>query len=178
MNHFKSREMLFPCSVCGQTHEGFPSLAFDAPYHYYNLTEQEKGEIAELSSDFCVIHYTDQTDRFIRVVLNQKIVDFPETLQYGVWVSLSEKSFNDYNAHYNETNYLTTYFGYLCSQLPGYEKTLSIRTYVQTAAGNDRPEIFPHDDQMDNAFVRDYFEGITRQEAEQRIHAALGNDIY
>lgn len=169
--------MLFTCSVCGQVHEGFPSLGFDAPYYYHNLSETEKEEIAELSSDFCVIHHSGQTDRFIRVVLNQKIIDFPETLQYGVWVSLSEKSFNDYKEHYNSTDHLITYFGYLSSQLPDYENTLSIRTNVQTAADNDRPEIFPHDDQMDNAFVRDYFEGITREEAERRIHAAFGNSI-
>ncbi|HXS54493.1 MAG TPA: DUF2199 domain-containing protein [Hanamia sp.] len=169
--------MLFNCSVCGQVHEGFPALGFDAPYFYHNLSDIEKQEIAELSDDFCIIRYPNQTDHFIRVVLNQKIIDFPETLQYGVWVSLSEKSFNDYKEHYNSTDHLTTYFGYLCNQLPDYENTLSIRTNVQTAADNNRPEIFPHDDQIDNPFVRDYFEGISREEAERRIHAAYGSDI-
>ena len=169
--------MLFTCSVCGQVHEDFPSLGFDVPYSYHNLSDIEKQEIAELSDDFCVIRHPDQTDRFIRVVLSQKIIDFPETLQYGVWVSLSEKSFNDYKKHHNSTDRLTTYFGYLCNQLPDYENTLSIRTNVQTAADNNRPEIFPHDDQMDNLFVRDYFEGISREEAERRIHAAYGNHI-
>lgn len=169
--------MLFTCSTCGQVHEGFPALGFDAPYYYHNLSETEKEEIAVLSDDFCIIRHPDQTDRFIRVVLNQKIIDFPATLQYGVWVSLSEKSFNDYKEHYNSTQHLTTYFGYLCNQLPGYEKTLSIRTNVQTAGDNSRPEIFPHDDQMESPFVRDYFEGISLEEAEKRIHAAYGNDI-
>lgn len=169
--------MLFTCSVCGQVHEGFPALGFDAPYFYHNLSETEKEEIAELSDDFCIIRHRGQTDRFIRAVLNQKIIDFPETLQYGVWVSLSEKSFNDYKEHYNSTGYLTTYFGYLSNQLPDYEKTLSIKTNVQTAADDNRPEIFPHDDQMNNPFVRDYFEGISREEAERRIHAAFGNNI-
>ena len=169
--------MLFNCSVCGQVHEGFPALGFDAPYFYHNLSDKDKEEIAELSDDFCIIRHPDQTDRFIRVVLNQKIIDFPETLQYGVWVSLSEKSFNDYKEHYNSTDHLTTYFGYLSNQLPSYDNTLSIKTNVETAADNNRPEIFPHDDQMDNPFVRDYFEGISREEAERRIHAAYGNDI-
>jgi hypothetical protein len=169
--------MLFTCSTCGKVHEGFPALGFDAPYYYHNLSETEKEDIAALSDDFCIIRHPDQTDRFIRVVLNQKIIDFSDTLQYGVWVSLSEKSFNDYKEHYNSPHHLTTYFGYLCNQLPGYENTLSIKTNVETAADNNRPEIFPHDDQMDNPFVRDYFEGITLEEAERRIHAAYGNDI-
>jgi hypothetical protein len=169
--------MLFTCSVCGQMHEGFPALGSDAPYLYHNLSEAEKEDLAELSDDFCIIRHPDQTDRFIRVVLNQKIIDFPEPLQYGLWVSLSEKSFNDYKKHYNSTDHFTTYFGYLCSRLPDYENTLSIRTNVQTAADSNRPEIFPHDDQMDNPFVRDYFEGISREEAERRIHAAYGTDL-
>lgn len=169
--------MLYTCSVCGQAHEGFPALGFNASYFYHNLSETEKEKIAELSDDFCIIHHPDQTNHFIRVVLNQKIIDFPETLQFGVWVSLNEKSFNDYKEHYNSTDHLATYFGYLCNQLPDYENTLSIRANVQTAADNNRPEIFPHDDQMDNPFVRDYFEGISREEAERRIHAAFGNDI-
>lgn len=142
--------MLFNCSVCGLVHEGFPALGFDAPYFYHNLSDTDKEEIAELSDDFCIISHPNQTDHFIRVVLNQKINDFSETLQYGVWVSLSEKSFNDYKEYYNSTDHLTIYFGYLCNQIPDYENTLSIRTNVQTAAGNNRPEIFPHEDQMEN----------------------------
>ena len=69
--------MLFTCSQCGQVHEGFPAIAFDAPIYYNMLSEQEKNEIAELANDVCVIHYPDQTDRFIRVILNQKIIGFP-----------------------------------------------------------------------------------------------------
>lgn len=84
--------MLFTCSVCGQVHEGFPALGYDAPHSYHILSEEEKAAIAELSSDFCVIRYPEQTDRFIRAVLNQKIIDHPEMLQYGVWVSLTKKA--------------------------------------------------------------------------------------
>jgi hypothetical protein len=169
--------MLFECSICGQVHEGFPALGFDAPYYYHELSEDEKNEIAELDTDFCVIHHPEQTDRFIRVVLNQKIIDFPETLQYGIWVSLSEESFEDYKNNYNSTDHLVTYFGYLSNQLPDYESTLLIGTNVKTALGNERPEIFPHNDQLENVFVRDYYEGISRQEAERRVHAAFGNNI-
>jgi hypothetical protein len=169
--------MLYTCSICGQVHEGLPALGFEVPYYYHNLSAQEKKEIAQLDSDFCTIHYLERTDRFIRVVLNQKIIDCSETLQYGVWVSLSEKNFNDYKENYNSINHVTTYFGYLSNKLPNYENTLSIKTNVKTSAGNARPEIFPHDDQTDNAFERDYFEGITRKEAERRIHNSFGDKI-
>ncbi len=169
--------MLFTYSVCGQVHDGFPALGYDAPHSYHILSEEEKAAIAELSSDFCVIRHPEQTDRFIRAVLNKKIIDHPEMLQYGVWVSLSEKSFKDYKENFHSTEHVTTYFGYLSNQLPGYENTLSVKTNVETAAGNNRPEVFLHDDQMENAFVRDYVEGITREEAERRIHEAFGSNI-
>lgn len=41
-----------------------------------------------------------------------------------------------------------------------------------TKTGNDRPEIFPHED-FDHPFVKDYYEGITKAEAEKRINAIL-----
>ena len=76
--------MLYTCSICVQIHEGLSAIAFNSPYNYECLSEEDKSSIAELSSDFCIIKYEDQTDRFIRVVLKQKIIDEQETLDYGV----------------------------------------------------------------------------------------------
>ena len=164
--------MLYTCSICGQIHEGLSAIAFNSPYNYECLSEEDKSSMAELSSDFCIIKYEDQTDRFIRVVLKQKIIDEQETLDYGVWVSVSEKSFLDYKENFDSAINETTYFGYLCNKIPGYENTLSIKTNVETALGNERPEIFPHTNQMDNDFVIDYYNGITLKEVEKRIHEA------
>lgn len=159
----------YKCTVCGEIHEGWPAIGFMSPHAYHNLSEKDKVDLAELSSDFCTIKYEDQTDRFIRVVLKQKVLGQSETLEYGLWVSLSEKSYNDYVSNYNNHSHQTTYFGYLCSLIPGYVDTLSVKINVVTGLGNNRPEIFPHDDQLENDFVKDYFEGITKQEAERRI---------
>jgi hypothetical protein len=40
--------------------------------------------------------------------------------------------------------------------------------------GNERPEIFPHSD-FDHPFVRDFYQGITKEEAQKRIHNILSN---
>jgi hypothetical protein len=50
----------------------------------------------------------------------------------------------------------------------------SVPTTVVTKSGNDRPEIFPHQD-FDHPFVKDYYEGITKEEAEKRIQGMLKN---
>ena len=164
----------YTCSICGQDHGEWPALGFKEPNSYVGLTDEEKQTIAEVSSDFCVIKYPDQTDRFIRVVLIQKIVGFSQTLDYGVWVSLSEKSYADYRQNYRRKDYEVKYFGWLNTFLPDYENTLSIPTTVHTQKGNARPYIVPHQN-FDHPLVRDYHYGISLVEAERRLHAMLGD---
>jgi hypothetical protein len=162
----------YTCSCCGKEHFEYPSLAYISPTHYDILSQEDKENIAELSSDFCVINHEDQTDRFIRCILLQKIVDHCQDLNYGLWVSLSENSYKDYSENYYNENHETRYFGWLCNDLPDYDFKESIPTTVYTKTGNQRPEIVPHQD-FDHPFVRDYYNGITKQEAERRINNML-----
>ncbi|NTS44016.1 DUF2199 domain-containing protein [Flavisolibacter sp. BT320] len=166
--------MKYTCETCGKEHESWPAIGFDAPYHYYCLNDEEKDAIAELSSDFCTIRYEDQTDHFIRAVLFQKVNGHCEHLHYGVWVSLSEKSFQDYKDNFQNDSHEATYFGYLGSWLPGYNDTTSIKTNVELLPGGNRPEVIPHNDQEEHPFVADYYNGVPLKEAEKRIKLALG----
>lgn len=156
------------CAQCGAIHEQWPALAFPSPINYHVLSEQEKTEIAKLNADFCEIQHPDQIGRFIRVVLTQKVHDACEDLEYGLWVSLSEKSYADYRANFNNTTHEAGYFGWLCSHIPEYDHTESIPCDVITKKGNERPEIFPHQD-FDHPFVKDYYQGISKAVAERRI---------
>ena len=170
----KAKSTDFKCPVCGQMHSEWPALTFKSPANYDFLSAQEKSELGRLDSDFCEIHYEDQIDRFIRVTLTQKVNDICENLDYGLWVSLSEKSYSDYQENFDSENHETSYFGWLCSNIPEYESTLSIPCDVITKTGNSRPEIFPHKD-FDHPFVKDYYNGITKKEAEQRITKMMKN---
>jgi len=78
------------------------------------------------------MEYPDQTDRFIRCVLFQKINDCCENLEYGLWVSLSEKSFDDYYENYNNENHETQYFGWLSNSIPDYEFDINIPKKIIT----------------------------------------------
>ena len=166
--------MKYKCSKCGEEHEGWPAIAFGKPHQYYCLSKEDRDKIATISDDFCTIKYEDQTDRFIRVVLSQTVIGSCLDLEYGLWVSVSEKTFNAYFENFDAGTLEGTYFGYLCSMIPGYENTLQIRTNVNIAKGKNRPEIIPHNDQMDIPFVKDYYNGITLEEAERRIAEVLG----
>ncbi len=161
------------CDCCGKEHESWPAITYNAPNSYSNLSSEEKEEIAVIDQDFCVIKYADDhIDRFIRVVLIQKVNDHCENLEYGFWVSLSETSFKDYLENFDNENHETQYFGWLSNYIPQYQFSNSIPTTVVTKSGNDRPEIFPHND-FDHPFVKDFYNGITKEEAEKRIWEIL-----
>ncbi|MGB3802149.1 MAG: DUF2199 domain-containing protein [Lewinella sp.] len=159
----------YTCSHCGEIHEGWPALGFPYP-SYHCLKEEERASLAELNEDFCVITYPDQTDRFIRVVLRQRVLDSCQDLEYGVWVSLSEKSFNNYRDTYYEGTPDPGYFGYLNSWLPAYASTIGLKTDVVTQPGRQRPIIELHQWEYDrHPFARDWFDGISLAEAERRL---------
>ncbi|MDB5136725.1 MAG: hypothetical protein JWP37_3328 [Mucilaginibacter sp.] len=167
------------CRCCGKQHEEWPALSFIAPDSYDHLSDDEKEQLGELDTDFCTITYPDHTDKFIRCTLTQKVTDHCEDMEYGLWVSLSEKSYQDYKENFDNENHETKYFGWLSNDLPDYEFDDSIPTTVFTRTGTQRPEIVPHDD-FDHPFVHDYYNGITKAEAESRIRAMIektaGND--
>jgi hypothetical protein len=146
----------YKCACCGKEHEEWPALSYLSPTNYDTLSDKDKEEMGELSSDFCIIRHPGQTDRFIRCTLTQKVIDHCEDLEYGLWVSLSEKSFQDYSDNYNNENYEAKYFGWLCNDLPDYDFDESIPTTVFTRIGNQSPEIVPHED-FDHPFIYDYY---------------------
>jgi hypothetical protein len=162
----------YTCSCCGKEHEEWPALTYISPANYDGLSEDEKQRIGELKNDFCIINHPGETDRFIRCTLTQKVIDHCEDLEYGLWVSLSEKSFQDHSGNFNNEDHEAKYFGWLSNDLPDYEFTESIPATVFTRTGNQRPEIIPHED-FEHPFVKDYYNGITKAEAERRIKEML-----
>lgn len=162
----------FICECCGKEHNEWPALTFISPDNYNCLSEEQKEKIAEIDSDTCTINYSDQVYRFIRCVLFQKVNDNCQDLDYGLWVSLSEKSYTDYIENFNNDNHEAQYFGWLCNDIQEYDFEESIPTTVCVDKGNNRPQIFPHQN-FDHPFVKDFYEGITKQEAENRIKRML-----
>lgn len=170
----KQKVQEFRCERCGEIHDGLPALGFDTPFQYAILNDQDKEEIAEISSDFCIIRHPEQTDRFIRAVMTIQINDACEDLDYGIWVSLSEKSFNNYEENFKKEAEEKTYFGRICNKILDYEEsTLGLHVNVNTRNGGIRPEIIPH--QSEHQLVIDWENGISIKEAKKRIKRAMKN---
>lgn len=168
-NRKKKTNEGFICSQCGEYHESWPAIGYGAPWHYSQLTEQEKDKISFLNEDFCEINWEEQTDRFIRVTLFIPVNNTERNLEYGLWTSLSERSFNDYSENYDRTDHEVKYTGWICNKLIGYDSTINIPANIFTQAGTLRPILEPQL-QHEHQLLKDFVNGISKDEAERRIH--------
>lgn len=166
--------MKYICQCCGEEKEDWPAIAYNAPYFYYCLSEEELKN-AELTSDLCVVEDSEDTHRFIRSVLIQEVNDDCRDLDYGIWVSLSEKNFNEYVENYDNKEFEAEYFGWLSTYLPDYEFEESIPTTVVVNNSVGRPFVYPHQS-YDHPFINDFYNGITKEEAEKRINRVLNKE--
>lgn len=163
------------CATCGKKHSDLPAIGFDEPFYYQILNEKDKEEKALMNEDLCRIEYDDQTDYFVRAVLQIPIIDHEQTLDYGIWVSVSEKTFKEYFIQIEEEKpEEKTYFGMISNWIGDYEiDTKGLHMNVETQLGNIRPLLFPHE--SNHELVHNWENGITYEEAESRIDKAFGN---
>lgn len=128
----------FKCSKCGAIHEGSPSFGFDAPAPYLEQSEEIRDN-GNLGSDLC--EYEDQEGEhyFIRTCLEIPIHGVEEPFLWGVWISVSEKSFFHYVETFDEPDPADHYFGWFCNHLPYYEDTYALKVQVHPRTGGLRP---------------------------------------
>ena len=168
----------FTCSCCGEIHEGSPSFAFKAPDQYAGLTEEQQASLGELTSDFCQITRDGHTDYFIRTVLEVPIEGVEEPFTWGIWVSLSKKSYDRYVETYDAPVEGDGFFGWVCNDIPVYPATGTPRPAdVRLQPAGLRPLVFLHrGDPEDDQLVIDQYQGISvpraQELAEQAMHAA------
>lgn len=152
----------FTCSCCGKIHEGSPSYAFNAPDQYACLSDEQKTTMARIDTDLCTITHDEGTDYFIRTVMEVPIHDVAEPFTWGVWVSLSEKSFNRYVETYDAPLEGDGFFGWLCNTLPWYPPTRSLPTNVEVQPNGMRPLLFlQHESAHDHPLIIDQRHGIS-----------------
>ena len=135
-----------------------------------------RAENDRLTPDLCT--WTDDDGEltyFIRGVLEIPIIRTTDVVGYGVWSSLSERSFNRVVELWDDP--LRTeeppYFGWLSNSLPGYPETLNLKLDVITRHLDGRPVFELQDD--DHPLITEQRNGITmdrvREIAELNMHA-------
>ena len=160
----------FRCSTCGEEHRGLPSLVFEHPEPYLAVPEDQRGERTELTSDTCVV---DGEHFFVRARLEIPVQGHDEVMSWGVWVSLSERSFSRFEELFDQPGREREgpWFGWFSSSVPGYPETFLLKTHVHLQPVPMRPlvELEPTGHPLAVA----QREGITPERARELVHDAL-----
>jgi hypothetical protein len=156
-------KIVYRCTHCEKMHEGLPSIAFDAPYYYYLLTDSERAARTTLTEDFCTV---DEEEFFVRAVLEVPVIGHTERLTWGVWGSLSQASFERYRGTFNDHDQakLGPMFSWFASHLPDYPETLNLRCRLVPRNGRQRPLIEFAPDQ-EHELIADNENGISLERA-------------
>jgi len=128
----------FKCSACNAWHEGMPSFGTLAPHYYHGVPEAERAARCVLNDDLCIV---DDEYFFVRARLNIAVEGTEEPFSWGVWVSLSEKNFDEYVEHFEvrDRSRLGPYFGWLSTGLALYPDTVNLRTQAYLRNDGHRP---------------------------------------
>jgi hypothetical protein len=128
----------FECAMCGSVHEGIPNFGWDYPAQYLAIPDVDRRERVLLSDDACII---DNEWFFIRGCLEIPVQGYREPLNFGVWLSLSRDNFRRYSSSFDDVNRKigASYFGWLCTAIPGYPDTQLLKTMVHIRPWPTRP---------------------------------------
>jgi len=163
------------CSCCGKLHNGLPlDFGIFFPDYYAGwrktLSADEIKERSLFNDDICVV---DHEYYFVRGVIELPIIGFPtDCFRWGVWCSVSKKSFDEIISLWNaDPSGHGPFFGWLNSVLPLYTpSTLNLKTNLHLRGNNLRPKVELQ--QTDHPLALEQRNGITIERV-QEIAAAL-----
>jgi hypothetical protein len=161
----------YTCGECAEEHHGLPAWGADAPAYYAQVDDLARRR-ARLTGDTCVV----DGHHFVRGCLEIPILGSHEWWSWGVWVSLSEKSYArvlellDDPARDREP----PYFGWFSTTLPRllYPETLGLKAAVHERPPGERPLIIL--EPTDHPLAVDQHEGISLERAREMAALLLG----
>jgi len=129
------------CGCCGRQFNTLPlDFACNAPDHWLQIPEPERQVRGKLDNDVCII---DGRDIFVRGCLEIPIIGQEDKFVWGVWVSVSKKSFGRildlWSAEAIENE--PPRFGWLSNNIAVYPPTLNLKTHLHLRGGGSRPSI-------------------------------------
>ncbi len=174
----KPKRFAYTCSHCGQIHEGAPSFAFARPRQTYNIPSEEFENRVYLTSDLCVI---DEENFYIRCTLEIPIIGSDDPFVWGIWVTQSQESFNNYVETYNLDQSDKSSFGWLPVDMKVYldadtpTNIQHLKSEVRWGTAGQRPTVHIHDDE-DHPLARDQRDGISWDRAIELAGRMLHSD--
>lgn len=129
------------CSCCGDLHDTIPnSFGIDEPVYWGDRSKSSPPSGCWIDPDYCVI---DDTDYFIRAVLEIPIHDSDERFVLGAWTTLSAANFERERQLVSDPTRVDepVYFGWFANRLWQYPDTLNLKCNLITRAPGLRPAI-------------------------------------
>lgn len=150
-----------------------PSLAHDAPLYYYGIPPEERDLRCELTSDTCIV---DDEFFFVRGTIEIPVEAMDETFGWGVWVSISEASFDELLSRWDDPQRtaLGPYFGWLSADFLVYPDSENLKTNVHVQPPGFRPKI--ELEPTDHPLAVEQREGITQGRLAEIYAAYLHTD--
>lgn len=139
----------FKCATCDEYHEGMPAFGALAPEPFYLVPEAERENRCQLMSDLCII---DENQFFVRGRLVIRVLGEDDQFVWLAWVSLGQRSFDEYLAHYEAEKraHLGPYFGWLVDLLQPYPDSYGLKLHLHPLDEGMRPliELEPSEHQL------------------------------
>jgi hypothetical protein len=133
--------MRFTCRTCGAEHDvENVSFGADAPLQWSLISDVERSN-SSLSGEQCEIESREGRGFYIRACLEIPIRASDRSFTWGVWCSLSEKSYLEIGEHWEDParTSIGPHFGWLCTVIPGYPDTAFLKTMVHQREVGTRP---------------------------------------
>lgn len=136
----KQPKYRFKCVSCNEWHEGIPGWGWNYPPEYFVVPPDERDARCFLTADLCIV---DDKSFYACGCLELPVIGTSEILSFRVWVSLSEKSFLEFQdlLQIEHRSHNGPYFGWLCVPIPTYPDTMSLKTMVHIRDHGIRPYI-------------------------------------
>jgi hypothetical protein len=131
------------CACCGEEFTGLPmDIALGLPVDWDAL-DQETRAASQLDEDFCQVRNSDgEMDRFIRCLLPLPVPGISSEFRFGVWMSVSERSWAIYRMGFDDGVYSEEgCFGYLMNEVPDYQGSFLLHADVFFQPGKLRPKV-------------------------------------
>ena len=161
----------YKCACCGQEYGEMP-LCFGAefPDYYFSVPPDERESRIQMTESLCAI---DGTHFFHRGRITIPIKDYKDDLLFDVWTTISEANFFKRDEMWEDPQRIHNepYFGWLQTVVPGYDKTISIKTMAYESEMGMIPAIKVTEE--DHPLTLDQENGISFEEAVKRVDNIL-----
>jgi hypothetical protein len=153
------------CHCCGEQQDELPlDIFMEFPDPWLDIPPAERSRRGIANKDVCLI---DDKWFFLRGCIEIPVVDLGDLFIWGVWVSLSSKSFERVKELWSATalDDEPAKFGWLCNRISAYPDTYALPTNVRLRSGNLRPLIELKT--SDHPLAIEQRDGITRARVEE-----------